>query len=163
MSRRHARRCAWSSSSRTSTTSRASPPTSTSPRSCSPRSPGDRPGDRPRDCRTGIRDRRVESGARAGGRARRPRHAAGDGLVPPPAPALPERLLAIPALVDELIALHSPRIVAIERLFFSKNVQTAFAVGQARGVVLLAAAQAEVPARAATPTEAKGAVRGPAG
>ena len=44
-----ARPCAWSSCSRTSTTSSASPRTSTSPRKCSPRSPGDRPGDRPRD------------------------------------------------------------------------------------------------------------------
>ena len=50
-------------------------------------------------------------------------------LVTSPDTALPERLLAVHALVDELIALHAPRLVAIERLFFSKNVQTAFAVG----------------------------------
>ena len=81
-------------------------------------------------------------------------------LVTSPDTALPERLLAIHALVDELIALHSPRIVAIERLFFSKNVQTAFAVGQARGVVLLAAAQHRVPVVEATPNEVKSAVAG---
>jgi hypothetical protein len=48
----------------------------------------------------------------------------------------------------------------VERLFFSRNVQTAFAVGQARGVVLLAAAQAKVAAREATPSEVKSAVAG---
>ena len=81
-------------------------------------------------------------------------------LVTSPDTALPERLLAIHALVDELIALHTPRIVAIERLFFSKNVQTAFAVGQARGVVLLAAAQHRVPVVEATPNEVKSAIAG---
>jgi crossover junction endodeoxyribonuclease RuvC len=81
-------------------------------------------------------------------------------LVTKPDASLPKRLLAIHALLDELIALHQPDIVAVERLFFSKNVQTAFAVGQARGVVLLAAAQAEVPVREATPNEVKLAVTG---
>ena len=77
-----------------------------------------------------------------------------------PDASLPVRLLAIHALLDELIALHKPDLVAVERLFFSRNVQTAFAVGQARGVVLLAAAQAEVPVREATPSEVKLAVTG---
>ena len=77
-----------------------------------------------------------------------------------PDASLPRRLLAIHAFLDELIALHKPDIVAVERLFFSRNVQTAFAVGQARGVVLLAAAQAEVPVREATPSEVKLAVTG---
>ena len=81
-------------------------------------------------------------------------------LVTSPDTALPERLLAVHSLVDELIALHSPRILAIERLFFSKNVQTAFAVGQARGVVLLAAAQHGVPVVEATPNEVKSAIAG---
>ena len=36
-------------------------------------------------------------------------------------------------LVDELLALHEPDVIAVERLFFSRNAQTAFAVGQARG------------------------------
>jgi len=77
-----------------------------------------------------------------------------------PDASLPTRLLAIHALLDELIALHKPDLVAVERLFFSRNAQTAFAVGQARGVVLLAAAQAEVPVREATPNEVKVAVTG---
>jgi crossover junction endodeoxyribonuclease RuvC len=74
--------------------------------------------------------------------------------------ALPERLLAVHALVDELIELHEPALIAVERLFFSRNAQTAFAVGQARGVVLLAAAQHGVPVREATPNEVKSAIAG---
>ena len=74
--------------------------------------------------------------------------------------SLPERLLAIHALVDELLASHRPDVVAVERLFFSRNVQTAMGVGQARGVVLLAAAQHGVPVREATPNEVKSAIAG---
>jgi crossover junction endodeoxyribonuclease RuvC len=81
-------------------------------------------------------------------------------FVTKPDASLPVRLLQIHALLDELIALHRPDLLAVERLFFSLNVQTAFAVGQARGVVLLAAAQAEVPVREATPSEIKLAVTG---
>lgn len=77
-----------------------------------------------------------------------------------PDASLPSRLLAIHAFLDEIIALHKPDLLAVERLFFSRNAQTAFAVGQARGVVLLAAAQAEVPVREATPNEVKLAVTG---
>jgi crossover junction endodeoxyribonuclease RuvC len=77
-----------------------------------------------------------------------------------PDAALPQRLLAIFGHLEEIIATHQPDIVAVERLFFSKNAQTAFGVGQARGVVLLAAAQAEVPVREATPNEVKVAVTG---
>ena len=77
-----------------------------------------------------------------------------------PDASLPQRLLVIHGFLDELIALHKPDLVAVERLFFSRNAQTAFAVGQARGVVLLAAAQAEVPVREATPNEVKVAVTG---
>jgi crossover junction endodeoxyribonuclease RuvC len=77
-----------------------------------------------------------------------------------PDTSLPERLLAIHALVDELLASHQPDVMAVERLFFSRNVQTAFGVGQARGVVLLAAAQHGVPVREATPNEVKSAIAG---
>ena len=54
---------------------------------------------------------------------------------------LEARLLLIHEAVLELIEAHRPEAVGVERLFFNRNVQTAFAVGQARGVVLLAAAQ----------------------
>jgi crossover junction endodeoxyribonuclease RuvC len=77
-------------------------------------------------------------------------------------PDLPlgERLLAIHGLVSDLIGLHEPAIVAVERLFFSRNAQTAMAVGHARGVVLLAAAEHGRPVREATPNEVKSAVAG---
>ncbi|HET9344765.1 MAG TPA: crossover junction endodeoxyribonuclease RuvC [Candidatus Limnocylindrales bacterium] len=77
-----------------------------------------------------------------------------------PDSTLPERLLAIHGLLAELIELHEPAVVAVERLFFSRNAQTAIAVGQARGVVLLAAAQHGRPVREATPSEVKTAVAG---
>jgi crossover junction endodeoxyribonuclease RuvC len=73
---------------------------------------------------------------------------------------LPERLLAIHDHLAELLELHQPTVMAVERLFFSRNVQTAFAVGQARGVVLVAAARAGVGVREATPSEVKVAVSG---
>lgn len=74
--------------------------------------------------------------------------------------ALPERLLFIHQAVSELIAEHQPAWVGVERLFFNKNVQTAFAVGQARGVILLAAAQHGVPVLEYGPHEVKVAVTG---
>ena len=77
-----------------------------------------------------------------------------------PADPLPVRLDAIHRAVADLIATHRPALVAVERLFFSRNAQTAFAVGQARGVVLLAAAQAGIEVREATPNEVKSAVTG---
>lgn len=73
---------------------------------------------------------------------------------------LPDRLLHIHEALSELIETHRPDILGVERLFFSKNVQTAFGVGQARGVVLLAAAQHGVPVREATPNEIKVGVTG---
>ena len=65
-----------------------------------------------------------------------------------------------PVLVDELLSLHEPDFMGVERLFFSRNVQTALGVGQARGVVLLAAAQHGTPVREATPNEVKSAIAG---
>ena len=76
-------------------------------------------------------------------------------LATSPDVSLPDRLLAIHALVDELIDSHRPDVLAVERLFFSRNVQTAFGVGQARGVVLMAAAQHRVAVREGTPQEVK--------
>ena len=73
---------------------------------------------------------------------------------------LPERLHVIHAHVAELIETYKPDLVAVERLFFSRNAQSAFGVGQARGVVLLAAAQAGAVVREATPNEVKMAVTG---
>jgi len=74
--------------------------------------------------------------------------------------ALPQRLLEIHSAVIELIDSHHPRFVGVERLYFNRNVQTAFAVGQARGVVLLAAAERGLPVFEYGPHEVKMAVTG---
>jgi crossover junction endodeoxyribonuclease RuvC len=74
--------------------------------------------------------------------------------------ALPLRLLEIHRAVTELILTHRPEHVGVERLFFNKNVMTAFAVGQARGVVLLAAAEHGIPVYEYGPHEVKMAVTG---
>jgi crossover junction endodeoxyribonuclease RuvC len=77
-----------------------------------------------------------------------------------PADDPPRRLLYIHQAISELIEEHQPALIGVERLFFNRNVQTAFAVGQARGVVLLAAAQAGVPVFEYGPHEVKMAVTG---
>jgi crossover junction endodeoxyribonuclease RuvC len=73
---------------------------------------------------------------------------------------LERRLADIHARVGELLDVHGPDAVAIEELYFGANARTAFAVGQARGVVLLAAGQRGVPSRSYTPQQVKGAVCG---
>ncbi|MAG36638.1 MAG: crossover junction endodeoxyribonuclease RuvC [Dehalococcoidia bacterium] len=70
------------------------------------------------------------------------------------------RLLTLYRGLLKLVEQHQPNVVAVERLFFSRNVKTALAVGQARGVVLLAAASREVPVAEYTPLEVKQAVTG---
>lgn len=78
----------------------------------------------------------------------------------PPDLTLPERLLAIHSFLRDLIELHGPALLGVERIFHSRNVQTALAVGHARGVVLLAAAEHGIEVREATPSEVKVAVTG---
>jgi crossover junction endodeoxyribonuclease RuvC len=73
---------------------------------------------------------------------------------------LERRLAEIHAAVSELLTRHEPDAVAVEELYFGVNVRTAFAVGQARGVVLLAAGQCGVSARSYTPQQVKSAVCG---
>ncbi|MDY7041524.1 MAG: crossover junction endodeoxyribonuclease RuvC [Chloroflexota bacterium] len=73
---------------------------------------------------------------------------------------LAERLLKIHQELSELVSRHAPSAVAVEKLFFSRNVRTAMAVGQARGVALLAAAQAGLPVYEYTPLEVKLAIAG---
>ena len=73
---------------------------------------------------------------------------------------LSARLVLIHEAITDLIETHRPEGVGVERLFFNRNVQTAFAVGQARGVVLLAAAQHGLPVAEYGPQEVKMAVTG---
>ena len=70
------------------------------------------------------------------------------------------RLGQLHAALSTLLAEHAPDRVGVERLFFQRNVQTAMAVGQARGVALLAAAQAGLTVDEPTPNEVKQAVCG---
>ena len=74
--------------------------------------------------------------------------------------ALERRLADIHARIGELLDRHRPNALAIEELYFGANVRTAFAVGQARGVVLLAAGQRGVEAHSYTPQQVKAAVCG---
>ena len=88
-------------------------------------------------------------------------HAVEQGLIATRPGVAPERRLAeIHARIGELLDRHRPEALAIEDLYFGANVRTAFAVGQARGVVLLAAGQRGIPARAYTPQQVKSAVCG---
>src|SRR5262249_58630368 len=73
---------------------------------------------------------------------------------------LERRLADIHERVTGLLDAHCVEALAIEELYFGANVRTAFAVGQARGVVLLAAGQRGVPSRSYTPQQVKGAVCG---
>jgi crossover junction endodeoxyribonuclease RuvC len=84
-----------------------------------------------------------------------------DGLIATsPGIPLERRLADIHARVGELLERHAADAIAIEELYFGANARTAFAVGQARGVVLLAAGQRGVPSRSYTPQQVKGAVCG---
>jgi crossover junction endodeoxyribonuclease RuvC len=74
--------------------------------------------------------------------------------------ALEQRLARLFADVEELLARHRPDAVALEDLYFGANARSAFAVGQARGVVLLAAARHGVPCASYTPQQVKQAVCG---
>jgi len=78
----------------------------------------------------------------------------------PSASAMADRLLTLHTAIAGLIVEFAPECVAIEQLFFSRNVTTALAVGQARGVVMLAAAQNGLPVVEYTPAEVKQAVSG---
>ena len=71
-----------------------------------------------------------------------------------------ERLRQLHGALRTLVAEHAPTRIGIERLFFQRNVQTAMAVGQARGVALLVAAESGVPIDEPTPNEVKQAVCG---
>jgi len=73
---------------------------------------------------------------------------------------MPRRLQHIYAELTVLIQEYQPTDAVVEKLFFSKNVRTALSVGQARGVVLLAAAQANLAIHEYTPLEIKQAVVG---
>ena len=71
-----------------------------------------------------------------------------------------KRLKIIYDRLCEIINTHKPDLVSVEELFFNTNVKTAIAVGHGRGVILLAAANSNLPIYEYTPLQVKQAVVG---
>lgn len=81
-------------------------------------------------------------------------------LTTPSAMALPQRLQLLYRDLAKLVAAHRPTEASVEELFFARNARTALAVGQARGAILLALADAGVPVHEYTPMQVKQAITG---
>lgn len=73
---------------------------------------------------------------------------------------LPERLEEIYNGLTEIIAETKPDVMAIEKLFFSRNITTAISVAQARGVAMLTGRQANLRIEEYTPNEIKQSITG---
>jgi crossover junction endodeoxyribonuclease RuvC len=73
---------------------------------------------------------------------------------------LGERLDILFEGVSELLARHKPQAMAVESVFYAKNVRTTVTLGHARGVILLAAARAGVPVKEFSPATVKKSVGG---
>jgi crossover junction endodeoxyribonuclease RuvC len=78
----------------------------------------------------------------------------------PSSQPLPERLKMIYRGLSDVVRRFEPEEAAVEELFFSRNARTALSVGQARGVALLALADAGLPIYEYKPLEVKQAVAG---
>ena len=78
----------------------------------------------------------------------------------PAAQPLPLRLAVIHEGVTELIARHRPDAIAVEGVFYGKNVRSAIVLSHARGVILLAAQQAGIPTHEYSPAQVKKSVVG---
>ena len=81
-------------------------------------------------------------------------------ILTPKEASAPARLEMLYDELCGLLAIHRPDTAAVEKLFFQRNVSTAIAVGQARGVVMLALQQAHIEPFEYTPNEIKQAVAG---
>ncbi len=77
-----------------------------------------------------------------------------------PSQALTERLQTLYQELSGLVTEHRPNTAAVEELFFSRNVRTAMSVGQARGVALLALADAGLSVAEYTPLTIKQSISG---
>ncbi len=83
------------------------------------------------------------------------------GVITTPAKTpLPSRLQTIHNELKEIVAEYEPEAAAVEELFFSRNARTAMSVGHARGVILLALADSDLPIAEYTPMQIKQAVTG---
>jgi len=72
-----------------------------------------------------------------------------------PKKPLPEKLSEIYRDIKRIISKTKPDKIAVEKLFFFKNAKTAMSVGQARGIILLAAQDSKTPIYEFTPLEIK--------
>jgi crossover junction endodeoxyribonuclease RuvC len=81
-------------------------------------------------------------------------------ILTPPDEPLERRLLQLEAEIEEWISLHSPDVIAVERVFSQHNVRTVMGTGQAAGIALLVAARRNLPVMMHTPSEVKAAVTG---
>ncbi|MCK4937524.1 MAG: crossover junction endodeoxyribonuclease RuvC [Methanosarcinales archaeon] len=72
----------------------------------------------------------------------------------------PERLLDIYNETNALFEKYNPQTIAIEKLFFNKNVTSAMRVSEARGVILLVAQQKQIPIFEYTPSQIKQTITG---
>jgi crossover junction endodeoxyribonuclease RuvC len=71
-----------------------------------------------------------------------------------------ERLLYIYNELSSLFEKYPPAHIAVEKLFFSKNITSAMGVSEARGVILLLAEQKKIPVAEYTPNQVKQAITG---
>ena len=81
-------------------------------------------------------------------------------ITTPPGIPLSERLLQISRDMEQLLETFKPDEMAVEELFFTKNITTGIAVAHGRGVILLAAEKAGIPVFEYTPMQVKQAVVG---
>ena len=73
---------------------------------------------------------------------------------------LADRLLRLHEGMGDLLAQHRPHVLAVESIFYGKNVRTSLVMSHARGVILLAAAQRGVPVVEFAPAAVKKSVVG---
>jgi crossover junction endodeoxyribonuclease RuvC len=73
---------------------------------------------------------------------------------------LEQRLLQLEGEIEELISLHKPDVIAVERVFSQHNVRTVMGTAQAAGIALLLAARHGIPVMMHTPSEVKASVTG---
>ncbi len=88
------------------------------------------------------------------------KHIAYDAILTKAHTPLEQRLQIIYNKICEILDEYKPDAVSVEELFFNNNAKTAFSVGQARGVVLLAAVQRGIPIFEYTPLQVKQALTG---
>ena len=71
-----------------------------------------------------------------------------------------ERLLQVYTEISSILERYPPAHIAVEKLFFSKNITSAMSVSEARGVILLLAEQKKIPVTEYTPNQVKQAITG---